>query len=41
MIKTSLKNIPRPTQKNPKIKKTRNKFGANAMKQKKQMLGGH
>jgi hypothetical protein len=33
--------MPHPTQKNPKIKKTHNKFGVNAMKRKKQMFGGH
>jgi len=41
MIKTLLKNMPNPTQKKPKNKNTHNKFGVNAMKQKKQTLGGH
>jgi hypothetical protein len=40
MIKTLLKNMPHPTQNNPKIKKTHNKFGVNAMKRIK-TLGGH
>jgi hypothetical protein len=34
-IKTLLKNLSHQTRKNPKIKKTLNKFGVNAMKGKK------
>jgi hypothetical protein len=41
MIKTLFKNMPHPTQKNPKIKKTHNTLGVHAMKGKKHKLGGH
>jgi hypothetical protein len=40
MIKTLLKNMPHPTQKNPK-KEIHNKFGINAMKLNKQTHGSH
>jgi len=33
--------MPHLTQKNPKIKKTHNKFGINPWNKKKQMHGGH
>jgi hypothetical protein len=38
LIKTLLKNVSHQTQKNPKIKKSLNKFGVNAMKRKKLKL---